>query len=347
MFSKELTVFNASYNKDFVQFNGSFPKTYACPAKDACLGGLRSKCISGYEGPLCAVCSKGHYKLITRCQPCPTVPWLVGQITIVLIIFIVVFGLLLKDKKNKQPGERSVTDMLLARLKIIIGFYQVTGGILDSFTDVPWPQAMITLGKYAKFLQLNLVQIVPLHCFKENMKIDSYTSLTFSILFNTSLVVLMVFLYQIRKLILKRKESREDAEKIKKKISESKEWCYRNMFLILFITYPATCTQILQILPSACQKICSDHEELSCHHYLKADFSTECFTPKYNIYMNMARVLTVFIVGFPLLVWFLLYKYHYKVFLHNNNNNNNNNNNIQTGCSNHQELLFREVLNEW
>ena len=68
-------------NSEF-KFPYTIPQPYRCPIAEACKGGLNSSCEVGYEGPLCAVCSDGYYKLLKKCKLCPTKGWMIGQLAI-------------------------------------------------------------------------------------------------------------------------------------------------------------------------------------------------------------------------------------------------------------------------
>ena len=71
------------------------------------------------------VCIEGYYKSMSRCTQCPTIPWLVVQMVfVVCCICVVVFILIRYDKRTKVRG-RTLSDIFLARLKIVVGFYQV------------------------------------------------------------------------------------------------------------------------------------------------------------------------------------------------------------------------------
>ena len=71
------------------------------------------------------VCVKGYYQSMSRCTKCPTLPWLIVQMVfIVCAIFLLVFILIRDDSKAKSKT-RTLSDVVLARLKIIVGFYQV------------------------------------------------------------------------------------------------------------------------------------------------------------------------------------------------------------------------------
>ena len=71
------------------------------------------------------VCVKGYYKSMSRCTKCPTLPWLLTQMVfIVCAIFLLIFILFRDESKTKGKG-RTLSDVVLARLKIVVGFYQV------------------------------------------------------------------------------------------------------------------------------------------------------------------------------------------------------------------------------
>ena len=174
-----LNVLNNSYDRRYTRYNKSFPPVYQCPLPDSCLGGMNAECATGYTGPLC-------YKIISSCQRCHSLPWLIAQITIVLVAIAMVVIPVALGKKVQDSNGRSLTDIVLARLKIVIGFYQVPSGTLESFSYIRWPSTLMQLVKYAKILQLNLIQIAPVHCFSSGVNVNSYTILT---LFTTVVVL--------------------------------------------------------------------------------------------------------------------------------------------------------------
>ena len=68
---------------------------------------------------------KGYYKSMPRCTKCPTLPWLITQILfIVCTIFLLIFILFREESKTKGQG-RTLSDVVLARLTIVVGFYQI------------------------------------------------------------------------------------------------------------------------------------------------------------------------------------------------------------------------------
>ena len=96
-----------------------------------------------------------------------------------------------------------------------------------------------------------------------------------------------------------------DRQTTEVKINEYKQKTYRFLILLLFITFPSTCTHILQMLPAACHQICSDHE-VNCNSYLKADYSVQCNTAKHNIYGTLSTIAIAYCIGFPLTLFLIL-----------------------------------------
>ena len=271
---------------------------------------MKADCATGFEGPLCAVCSKGFYKMISSCQKCPSLPWLVAQISIVMVAIVVIVIPVTLGKRFKDKNGRSLTDIVLARLKIVIGFYQVTSGTLDSFSYIQWPSALIQLVKYAQIAQLNLLQIVPIHCFSNIVSVSSYTSLTLFTAIVVTTPLLAMLIYWVKKL-WKRKRCDLQSEESFDVSQPLQEKCYRAVFLVLFLIYPAACTQILQFLPPACHKVCVDLKQQTCQSFLRSDYSVECYTSAYNKFVLVAYVMTAFVVGFPVLTLSLLWKHRY------------------------------------
>ena len=302
-FTVGLNVSSMSYTHR--AFDGEIPLAHACPVMESCLGGEDSSCSEGYKGPLCAVCSKGYYNMLTKCQECPTLPWIVGQIILVLAIAIVSIAIAIRQRKSHPDASpRTLSDIFLARLKIVIGFYQVAASTFESFSYINWPGPLLTLMKYGKLVQLNLLQIVPLHCIKDTIRTNAYTHLMVSVGI-TGVIVLSGCLYiAVMKLYIQRQSASKEI--LDKKIYESAQTCHRLVFLSLFITYPTTCKHILQVLPSACHVICSSQSS-QCFAYLKADYSVQCYTDKHNTFGAIfSRIAITYVVGFPVLLLLIL-----------------------------------------
>ena len=306
-FSADLLVNSNSYK--LLRSQGTVPPVYECPATEACLGGMEARCSHGYEGPLCAVCSKGNYQLLNRCRKCPKVLWFILQVSGITIIFVILTAGIVLGKKKTCASGRTVTDMILARLKIVIGFYQVTSFTLNTFSYVAWPSALWTLVHYANMVQLNLLEVIPLQCIVDGITVNAYTRLLIVVGFNIGLLILATLIYQLRKVVLLNNKRLTNAE-LAESLSSDRTQVYRVVSLLVFVTYPWTCTTILNFLSPTCQRICSNTD--SCQYFLRTDFTVRCFTDKYNRYMIAVYLLLLLVIAVPVIVLRLLWKYYHK-----------------------------------
>ena len=243
------------------------------------MGGLNSSCDVGYEGPLCEVCSAAHYKWLKSCEKCPTKNWMAAQFSIIAVVILTVVFVVIwtSRKKNKKSKERSSVDIILGRLKIVVGFYQVTSGILEAFSYIKWPDALASIGKLSEMLQLSVLQIAPVQCVFPELKRDTYNafaSLYAMFAVNVAAIIVAFACCGISKLIVARKPYSQ--EKKLKKTSYTKELIYRNLFFFLFVTYLSTCSKAVSVLPLACHRICYDEAEKNCDQFLKADYTIKC-----------------------------------------------------------------------
>lgn len=91
-FIKNLAAVLPALGIDDVQYPHPIPTPHQCPREEACKGGLDSPCADGYEGPLCAVCSLGYYRQQKTCKQCPSKKWIIGQFSIVAVVFLAIVG---------------------------------------------------------------------------------------------------------------------------------------------------------------------------------------------------------------------------------------------------------------
>ena len=189
-------------------------------------------------------------------------------------------------------------DMFFSKLKIVIGFYQVTYGLLDAFSYIKWPGSLETIAKYSGFLQLNVLQIAPVHCLFPEMRLNAFGSLSAILAINAGVICFSGIAYGVHRLIIFRNQSLEDDKK-SRRVSQSKELVYSNLFFFLYVTYLSTCSKTANVLPLACRKICRDDKEELCYKYLKADYSVSCQGQKYNHFLVVAYISTAYIFLLP------------------------------------------------
>ena len=225
---------------------------------------------------------------------------MIGQLSIAAAIIIIIIAILVwsSKKKSKKNVGRSSVDIVLGRLKIVIGFYQVTFGILEAFAYIEWPRSLALIGTYSQALQLNVFQIAPVHCLFPELKIDAFGDLFSILTLNALVIILSICVYGIRKLYLRLRSTLDDQQKALK-MSQTKEFIYRNVFFILYVTYLSTCLKTAAVLPLACRTLCSDDEKDDCTSYLKADFGINCNSSRYNRLVIVGYVAVGYVLFLP------------------------------------------------
>lgn len=292
-----------------VQYPYPIPTPYKCLVEESCRGGLDSPCYNGHEGPICGVCSSGYYKQLHTCRPCPSKKWMVGQLSIVAAILLMTIVILvwINKRKSKLDVEHSLVDMILAKLKIMIGFYQVTYGLLEAFSYIQWPNSLRVIGKYSGLLQVNILQIAPVHCLLPGFHVDAFGNLIVLMTINATVIGIYGVAYGIRKVILLRNRSLLEEERLKK-LSEARELVFRNLFFFLYVTYLSTCSKTANVLPLACRELCRDEKEKVCNKYLTVDYSIQCQGTKYNHLLIVAYISFAYIFALPVTTFITLWR---------------------------------------
>ena len=298
-----------SFDKEDVQYAYPLPTPYKCPGKESCRGGMDSICKDGYKGPLCDVCTKGYFKQFHQCRKCPTKKWIVAQMLIFVLVILTIIAVCVwtnKIKDNKGEGN-TVADSFLSKIKIAIGFYQVTNGLLEAFSYIEWPESVQVIGKYSETLQLNILEMTPINCVFKDLNVDAFANLLSMMAVNFATVICAGLCYLVRKAVVSSKAGMVDDEK-SKKISQSKETVYKNLFFFLYITYLSTCSKTAAVLPLACREICQDEDEDSCTKYLKADYSIQCHGPLFNKLVVGAYVSLAYVIALPAATFVILWR---------------------------------------
>ena len=286
-------------NSSYIEYPYILPKPQKCAREKSCMGGLDSVCAVGYEGPLCEICNTGFYKQLKSCKKCPTKKWMMGQLSIMaaVILMIIVIVVWTSKKKDKKNEERSSVDIILGRLKIAIGFYQVTNGVLEAFSYIKWPDSLTRIGEYSQVLQGDVFEIAPIQCLFENLKVNAFRSLHTILALNASSMTVAFVVYGLTKITLMRSTLSDEAKV--KKMSRMKMLIYRNLFFFLHVTYLSTCLKTAKVLPLACHTICVDENDKNCQKFLKADYSIECTSSEFKSSVIVAFCAVVYIAFLP------------------------------------------------
>ena len=293
-----------------VQYPYAIPTPYRCQVEESCKGGLDSPCGEGYQGPLCAACNPGYHKQFHSCEKCPSRAWIAGQLSLIAAIIAIFFTLIVWRKKNNLSKDRGLScfDNLLSKLKILIGFYQVTHGLLDVFSFIEWPDSLQVVSKYSGILQMNLLQVAPVHCLNHKLHVDAFGDLFVLLSMNAMVIVGSCVIYGFWYMMISRKQGLEEDERASK-ISQGKVLLYRNAFFFLYVTYLSTCSRTASVMPFACQKLCKDKREELCDEYLKVDYSIKCQGANYNHLVIVAYVSAAYIIALPALSLVALWRH--------------------------------------
>ena len=120
-------------------------------------------------------------------------------------------------------------DKFLSKLKIVIGFYQVTAGVLQAFSYIEWPDSLEVIAEYSELLQLSVLQMVPLECLIKGLRVNAFGNMFTMMAVNSLVICVSGVAYGVRKVVIARNESLEEEEK-SSNLSETKELVYRIFF---------------------------------------------------------------------------------------------------------------------
>lgn len=202
----------------------------------------------------------------------------------------------------REDRGQYLIDMFFSKLKILIGFYQVTHGILTAFSYIEWPDSLQVVATYSGIFQLNLFQIAPLHCLFPGLRVDAFGELLLILTANVTAIGATSVGYIVYKAMISR-----DDEKLTK-IRQTKRLLYKHIFFFLYVTYLGTFSKTVNVLPLACREVCRDDKEELCNRYAKADYSIRCQGVTYNYWMILAYASTVYAVALPASLFIALWR---------------------------------------
>ncbi|XP_038059581.1 uncharacterized protein LOC119730663 [Patiria miniata] len=302
-----------SYNSSTHHFRGVVPKVHPCPRKESCLNegdGINVTCEVGYEGWLCSECSVGYYAWFDRCNVCPKWWWFLLEVVLLLVVLAVVILVIAWDVRRNRRRGRSAVDVIFARGKILLGFYQVMGEIFSALDEIPWPNILNKFGSFLKLLEMNIVQLViSPRCYFPDF---TYRIVYIEYLFGMSLIafVMLVALcfYWVSKCYMylaARKYTDEERIKVS---STTKQKCYLFVVMLLFVSYPGLSGVIFTLLPSGCDLFYLDENETYNSTRLRSDYFIDCQDEQHVHFNHAAEASLCYVVGFPSLLFVFLWR---------------------------------------
>ena len=296
-FINNLETFNDSYSMETCSFSCKMPLPHKCPNKFACLGTVHGSCHQNYTGPLCTVCAKKYYRHFRMCIRCPEA-WIAAiEVLAYLLAFIVICTVInWSDKitvktedrvscsengsnkfieQQQTRKQRTVADVILSTLKILISFYQILNGTVQSFPDIPWPHSFTTLLRIFQFFEFQILRFPSLRCIRPEWHLSAIDEFWLSLGITFLIPLIIGVYYIIRRAYLNKTVITQRA--CTKSVEMCRKQCVRNITLFLFAMFPSTSRRIFQILPISCHKLCFNTSRY-CISYLRADYSVKCLS---------------------------------------------------------------------
>ena len=144
---------------------------------------MHGACHETYTGPLCELCRKKYYRHFKLCVRCPR-KWVAALEFFAYFVAFIIICLVVNwadkitvDTRNvttapmkmttsQRQKQRTIADVILPTLKILLGFYQVLNGTVNSFPIIPWPNSLTKALRVFRLIELEILHIPSLHCIK-------------------------------------------------------------------------------------------------------------------------------------------------------------------------------------
>ena len=318
-FIENLETCNDSFSRKSYSFSCNMPQPFKCPNKVACLGNVHGSCHRNYTGPLCQLCREKYYRHFKMCLRCPK-SWVAALEFLAYVVAFIIICLVVNwadkimvDTKNETAvpmsitigqnrKQRTVADVILSTLKILLGFYQVLNGTVNSFPNIPWPNSLTKALRVFKYIELEILRIPSLRCLKPEWRLSSVDEFWLSLGITFAVPLIIGIYYVIRKIYLDKTVRTYKA--YIESIQTCKKQCVRSIILFLFATFPSTSRKIFQILPIACHKLCLTKGH--CISYLRADYSIKCLPSSKKGYRILYLAYASLIIPFGFIIFLLV-----------------------------------------
>ncbi|KAJ8040820.1 hypothetical protein HOLleu_15223 [Holothuria leucospilota] len=314
-FILNLQTFNNSYDDDTVNFTEPFPMVYECAQTFKCVNdndNIEGNCAKGYIGWMCTACQDGFFPILGYCHSCPTFWVFVAEfLGIVFACVCFIFYLIYSYRREHSNEDRSIVDVALARGKILLGFYQIMGEFWNSLHTVYWPEVFKQVSAWFVLLQFNISSIlIKPSCFMPQLTLTPYTEFIIGI--STPLLVLFittVFHFVGHELILRsRRVGSVNVTENESSVRRIQDRLLAVPLLILFVTYTSTCNVTFALFGPACDDFSLDENKMRNISLLRADYSIDCNTSTHRKYEIASYVASVYVIGFPAALLYLLWR---------------------------------------
>ncbi|XP_071837044.1 uncharacterized protein [Apostichopus japonicus] len=315
-FVENLQTFNNSYMVQTTIFLSPLPYVHQCPQSYKCSNNketLRGNCYQGYKGFLCMECEESYYHILNFCHSCPDLWVFIVEIAVILLIVSCSLSYIYYTyKRQRGRGERSIVDVFLARVKIVLGFYQVNGEFWDLLDTVNLPKILQRLCTWLVFLQFNISTIViKPSCFFPNLSLNAYSEFLIGVsvpVAGASILGIVALIWNFclgfsKRYFCHHQGTRSDV------YAKRRSGLLAVVVFMLYVTYPSTCNAIFSLYPPACETYPLDESMLQHVSLLRSDFSINCTTETHYKFQIAAYICSIYVVAFPGILFCLLWKY--------------------------------------
>ncbi|KAJ8020080.1 Leucine-rich repeat-containing G-protein coupled receptor 4 [Holothuria leucospilota] len=310
---RNLQTFNDSYNRSTSTYNGSFPIVYECPKAEICInniGNVEGNCKEGYTDWMCTVCKDGYFKLFGYCKPCTSFWLLVIDFVVFTASFLLLLFIILKPsfgRRDVDHAGRSFSDIVVSRVKIVLGFYQVVTNYWHSIGTFPWTKVFQkVISEIMKTFRFTFITLfVSPSCFMGWFKWNPHTQLKLLYAAYGVFLLVMIVSYIIAWRIMKKIERRFAGYITGTR--KFKDLFLKAMVVILFITYTETCHVTFQLF--FCDEYRLYEKEKKTVLLLHSDYSIHCDTATHRLHKLLSIPFIVYIIVFPITLLIALKKY--------------------------------------
>ncbi|XP_033639079.1 uncharacterized protein LOC117299639 [Asterias rubens] len=310
-FVNNICIMNDSYDRSAQRFGGKLPQVHKCSRDDVCPNGgigIDSTCSEGYKGWLCSECANKYYSWLGHCLECPEWPLFAVEVFCILLAVCIIVGFFVWDAyRRHRRNERNIVSIFLARGKIVVGFCQVMGETFSALDDIPWPKNLQTLGSIFKTMEVSLVGwLISPRCFIPDF---TYPNIYIEFLVGFGFIIAVVLVaccyYGFRRSYIR--NARGLPAHCRNDLSKSKRRCFLIVVILLFLSYPSVCSVIISLLPTGCKLFNMDEDKEFNITLLRYDYAIDCESPEHSVYNYAAQTAMVYVVGFPLALFILLW----------------------------------------
>ncbi|KAJ8036443.1 hypothetical protein HOLleu_20417 [Holothuria leucospilota] len=300
----------------YTNYTSEIPSTFRCPRTQSCPntnGEIQGQCAEGYTGWLCTRCLPGYYSVLNTCIKCPEKSSLIleiGAFVSVCVFICFLFSWQLKRDAKRDRQSRSFLDVVISRVKILLGFYQVVGEIFASVHDISWKGPLVIIGTFISSLELNILRIfVRPRCISEMLVINPKIEFIIGVSCPVVIITIPLCIYQTRKLYLKCKRFFYSATQFyQSNLKNLRTRLITCVIVLLFLFYPPICSVIFELYPRACKTFYLDKDKIYNVTRLRANYDFDC--EDLAVYQTCAYIFTgVYVVMFPAVLLYMLWLY--------------------------------------